>query len=493
MALLHLDHDAKYNGVNIATFHQLRMSKARTIWNFGKNVQILPEHVYQPASTEELLAILAKHRDQKFRAVGSLHAWSDAAKTSGVIVETKRLDSIEIDVNSQTVVVGGGCKVKHLLHALAKQNLTLPSLGLIDEQTVAGATATATHGSGRNSLSHYVMAVEIAHLDQETGEPILTWIESGVELEAVRCSIGLLGIVVVIKFRCRPAYNIEEHATAHTDLDAMLSMESDYPQQQFYLIPWSWNYFGHHRVESAKPRSSLATLYRWYCYLVIDVGLHVAMFVLAKILKSAWAIRFFFNRILPLTIVRKWRVVDDSHAMLTMEHELFRHIEIEVFVQRTNLTAATEFLIDMLCWCGGLPLRNRDATELQIEQLQGLDFEGLKDCYVHHYPICYRRIECDEALISMAAPSRESNEDWYAISLISYQRPTDRQGFFKFADFIGPAMAKLFGARCHWGKYNPLDKAANEQLYPRLAEFQRTAKQYDGNSSFVNEWLDHVI
>ena len=45
------------------------------------------------------------------------------------------------------------------LAELAESKHTLPSLGLIDEQTVAGATATGTHGSGRNSLSHYVQAV----------------------------------------------------------------------------------------------------------------------------------------------------------------------------------------------------------------------------------------------------------------------------------------------------------------------------------------------
>ena len=470
------------------------MSNAQTYWNFGKNVQFLPEQVYQPVSAQELLAILGRHRNQQLRAVGSLHAWSDAAKTSGVVIETNRLDSIEIDIDSQTVVVGGGCKVKQLLHALAEHKLTLPSLGLIDEQTVAGATATATHGSGKNSLSHYIKAVEIAHFDNETGEPVLTWIESGVELQAARCSIGLLGIVVAIKFHCRPRYNVEEHAVAHADLESVLAMESDFPQQQFYLMPWSWNYFGHHRVETNKPRSSLATLYRWYNFLVIDIGLHVAMFVLAKVLKSAWAIRFFFNRILPLTIVRNWRVVDDSHAMLTMEHELFRHIEIELFVQKPQLENATQFLIDILAWCGGTTMQNENDTRAKIEGIGFQShFEILEGCYVHHYPICYRRIQSDDALISMATASHESTDDWYAISLISYQRPSDRSGFFQFANFVGPVFAELFGSRCHWGKYNPLDRQTNEKLYPQFEEFRQVVRRFDRQQAFCNQWLDEVI
>jgi len=64
------------------------------------------------------------------------------------------------------------------------------------------------------------------------------------------------------------------------------------------------------------------------------------------------------------------------------------------------------------------------------------DLSELQGQYVHHYPICFRRIRCDDALMSMAAPS-DSNEDWFAISFISYQWPSERDGFFKFANFIG--------------------------------------------------------
>ena len=470
------------------------MSAKQTIWNFGKNVRIEPEHIYQPGSVDELLVILGRHRNEKIRAVGSLHAWSDAAKTTEVVVRTDHLNSIEIDTASQLVKVGGGCKVKRLLQELAKHGFTLPSVGLIDEQTVAGAVSTATHGSGKRSLSHYIQAVEIAHFDNDTGEAKLSRIDSGIELEAARCSIGLLGIMVSITFRCVPKYNIEEHAAAHANLESVLAMESSHPQQQFYLMPWSWTFFGHHRVECKKVRSSLATIYRWYCFLVVDVGLHVAMFMLAKILKQAWAIRLFFKRVLPLTIIRYWKVVDDSHAMLTMEHELFRHIEIELFVQRAKLKYATSFVTDVLAWCGGTVLQNQGDTLDQINQIGCQDaFDKLKGCYVHHYPICYRRVQCDDALLAMSTASDESTEDWYAISFISYQWPNDRDGFFQFANFIAPAMAELFGGRCHWGKYNPLSQSTNDQLYPRIEEFRGVVKRFDERGAFRNRWLDRVL
>ncbi len=484
--------DRGLSDINLA--RNKKVPSKKTIWNFGKNVSIKPESYFQPTSSDELLTILNEHRGKKLRAVGSLHAWSDAAKTQGVVIELSQINSIEVDQATQTVTVGGGCRVKHLLAELSKHGLTLPSVGLIDEQTVAGAAATATHGSGKHSLSHYIESTTIAHYDNESGEAKLTTIDSGLPLQAARCSIGLLGVVVAIRFRCRPQYNICEHAKAHPSLDSVLDMESDHPQQQFYLMPWSWTYFGHHRVETDRPRSFSATIYRWYCFLVIDVGLHIAIYFLAKLLKQAWAIRFFFKRILPLTIARNWKVVDDSHAMLTMEHELFRHIEIELFVQRSQVRDATKFLIDVLAWFGGQAMIHPAQTEAQLKEVEQLNqLPGFQGRYVHHYPICYRRIENDDALISSAACSQESEEDWYAISLISFHWPGDRKGFFQFADFIGPVFAKLFGGRCHWGKYNPLNKQTNEQLYPQLPEFRKVVEQFDKNAAFKNDWLDQVI
>jgi len=469
------------------------MSVSNAKWNFGKNVCLKPQHFYQPESTDELLAILDRHQDQKIRAIGSLHAWSDVAQSSGVIIETQHLNEIKIDSQSKTVTVGGGCLVKHLLAALAEHDLTLPSVGLIDEQTVAGATSTATHGSGNHSLSNFIQAVELAHYDKQSGQAKLTRIDSGVELEAARCAIGLLGVITKITFRCRAQYNIQEHAAAHASLANVLDQEADFPLQQFYLIPWSWNFLGHHRVETDRPRSRLKALYRWHSYLAIDIGLHVALFFLAKILKQAWAIRFFFNRILPLTILRQWKVVDDSHAMLTMEHELFRHIEIEVFVQRSKLQAATDFLTNVLRLCGRTDARDHQSLQPWLEQLGNhQNLSELQGQYVHHYPICFRRIRCDDVLMSMAAPS-DSNEDWFAISFISYQWPSERDGFFKFANFIGPAIAKLFSGRCHWGKYNPLDKDANERLYPRINEFREVVNRYDPHGNFKNDWLDQSL
>ncbi len=465
------------------------------IENFGRNVSIEPSKIYSIESEAEVLAILQANCGQRIRAIGSLHAWSDIAKTDGILIEMKALNSVEVSADSKSVWVGAGSKVKRLLRKLARHGLTLPSVGLIDEQTVAGATATGTHGSGSNSLSHFIKAVRIAHYDSD-GNASITTIDSGDKLRAARCSLGTLGVIVAIEFECRKQYNIEEHARSHKTLSDAIAMESTHPRQQFYLMPWAWNYVGHHRVESKQPRSRLATLYRLYCFCVIDIGLHLAVALLSRTLKSTAAIRFFFRHILPWTIIRRWKVIDDSHAMLVMEHDLFRHIEIEVFVPRSKVQPATDLLIDIVSIFGGQPKRNADSTDSLLDSANKKSvLESMAGSYCHHYPICFRRVLPDDTMLTATAESEtaSADEDWYSISFISYQCPADRDGFFKFANFIGPLVAELFGGRCHWGKYNPLDRDQNACLYSEMETFKEVVQHYDPDGVFSNDWLNEVV
>jgi len=72
---------------------------------------------------------------------------------------------LDLQMGSRFVRVGAGCTLQLLdkLHATTDQ--TLPTLGAVKKQTIAGAISTGTHGSGRQSLSHFVANVRIAAYD----------------------------------------------------------------------------------------------------------------------------------------------------------------------------------------------------------------------------------------------------------------------------------------------------------------------------------------
>ena len=462
--------------------------------NFGHNLAIRPAAAYTPASEEEVLQILDAHQGQQIHAVGRLHSWSEAAVGDGVLLDLKKLNQVEVQVDGDSfvAVVGAGCQIKRLLRQLDSQaNCTLMSLGLITEQTIAGAISTGTHGSGHHSMSHYVEAVRLARYDPSSGKAIIEDITSGDELLASRCSLGSLGIILAVHIRCRRQYNVQEHFARYSQLSDVLATEASSPIQQFYLLPWHWSFSVQHRREHDGPRSSLAGLYRLYWLLGLDIGLHILILLVARILKIRWLIRLFFRHFVPTLLIRNWKVTDRSSAMLVMKHELFRHIEIELFVQQSQLENALKFSQEVIELAGGRESTLSEDNQQRIEELGLQDsLAELHDQYFHHYPICIRRVVADETLISMASGE---GEDWYAVSFISYVNPADRAGFYLFSSFMARSMSRLYGARPHWGKLCPLNADELEALYPRFADFREICNKLDPQGAFRNRWTETLL
>ena len=460
-----------------------------TIRNFGRNVEFAPAVFHEPTSEAEILEILRRHRGRKIRVVGRLHSWSECVRAEEVCLDLRQLDSVRVARRDGSLMatVGAGCSIRRLLAELRREaGATLPTTGLITAQSIAGAISTGTHGSGRHSLSHYVTEVRLATYDAATGEPVVRVITDPADLRAARCSLGAMGIILSVTIPCRCDYRIEEHAASYDTLEEVLTKEDEYPLQQFYLVPWQWRYYAQHRRETSAPRSRSARLYRWYWLWVIDVGLHVCVLTLARLARSWRAARLFYTRVFPCFVARDWIVVDRAQEMLVMHHDLFRHIEIEVFVKARHVHDALQFVREILSICAG----DADAvTETTKEQLAGAglldDLHALGGRYVHHYPICIRKVLPDDTYISMAA----GDEPYYALSFISFARPRDRDRFLEFARFIASSTARLFEARPHWGKVCPLDSEAVESLYPWLSDFRDACSRYDEARGFSNAWV----
>ena len=461
--------------------------------NFGRNQVLLPSAFYTPADEQEILQILDRHRGQRIRAVGRLHSWSDAVLSDDVLLDLRRLNAVQLHSEGDQLVaeVGAGCQIKRLLKELNRHDATLQSLGLITEQTIAGAISTGTHGSGRHSMSHYVEGVRLARYDASTGKVVIDELSAGEPLQAARCSLGSLGIILSVRIRCREQYNVKEHFTETRRLSHVLDAEASFPLQQFYLIPWRWSYFIQHRREDDQPRSRLARLYRIYWLGVMDYALHLQILLMERVLRSRRLIRFSFRHIVPAFLIRNWKVTDRSSSMLVMKHEAFRHIEIELFVPRDQLADALDFAQETIEVAGG---RQSTLSADNQQRIEGLgmqeDLARLHDQYFHHYPICVRRVLPDDTLISMASGS---GQDWYALSFISYAKPARRAGFHLFASFMARSMSRLFHARPHWGKVCPLEADELTSLYPRFDAFRTICNTLDPQGVFQNDWTTALL
>lgn len=132
--------------------------KTRKRWrNHTGNQSVEPLRIYRPGTLEELREIVRTARDDRttVRAVGSGHAWSDVALTTGYLVRTDRLNRpLEVDHlrsdwdGPRLERVQAGIRLRELNQVLAKKRLALRQMGGYDAQTVAGVISTSTHGSG---------------------------------------------------------------------------------------------------------------------------------------------------------------------------------------------------------------------------------------------------------------------------------------------------------------------------------------------------------
>lgn len=294
-----------------------------------------------------------------------------------------------------------------------------------------------------------------------------------------------------VGFRPRSQYCVEEHFYRYRNLDDVLTAEERFPLQQFFFVPWLWSYFAQHRREVVAPRSFLAKIYRGYFFCTFDIAFHLVVLAIARVLRSRRLAKVFYRFIMPFTVIRNWRVVDRSSDMLVMEHQLFRHIEIEVFVTRSKLAGILLYVEEILRHADGQPnaISSASRDRLASHGLWG-PVEDLKGQFTHHYPICVRKVLPDDTLISMASGGTEPH---YAISFISYARPDERESFFAFAEVLCHTTAALFDARPHWGKVCPLTETEASRLYLDLPRFRSECEQHDPSGTFRNDWVSQIL
>ncbi len=471
------------------------------LWNFGRNVISRPRDLYTPRDEAEVLRILDRHAGQRIRVVGSWHSWSRVLESDQVLLDLRHLNHVEIAAVSPptSVRIGGGCQIKQVLAALERlAGMTLPSVGFISEQTVAGAISTSTHGSGAHSLSQYVLEVRVARYDQTTGQAAIVTIDAGDELLAARCSLGALGIILSVTMQIRPLYHVEETFREYRTVEDVLAQQRQYPLQQFYLVPWRWTLFAQHRREVQGASSATLWLYQWYRFLVFDVAMHLVILTLVKLLRAHAVVRAVFRWVIPACVVRNWSVIGPASRQLIMEHELFRCVETEVFVRGSQLSDALQFVKLTLVAADNartdLPARYLQqladsGTEQKLQQLRGR--------YCHHYPICVRRVLPEQTLISMASEQglqiTQADGDWFAITLTNYHRGEQRRPFDQLAEFLTGSMATLFAARPHWGKICQAKASQITALYPGFERFRELVQQADRDAVFRNDWTAELL
>src|ERR1039458_8658534 len=125
--------------------------------NWAGNQAAVPQRVITPRSAEEVAGAvtLAARDGLAVRMTGSGHSFPPVAVTTGVMLCPGGLRAVRaVDAAAGEVTVEAGCRLRDLNEQLFAHGLALANMGDIQEQTVAGAIQTGTHGTGRDLGGH---------------------------------------------------------------------------------------------------------------------------------------------------------------------------------------------------------------------------------------------------------------------------------------------------------------------------------------------------
>ncbi|SDP14753.1 FAD-binding protein [Lentzea jiangxiensis] len=166
--------------------------------NWAGNITFTSAQAVAPASAEELRAVV--RGSSAVHVVGSGHSFNTVADTTGTLVSLSAMPEV-FEVSGRTVRVSAGMTLATLAVRLEAAGLALHTLPSLPHITVAGAIATATHGSGSRSLAGAVRSVEVLRGDG-----------SVVELTSAGApvSLGGLGVVTTVTLDVVPSFQVAQ-------------------------------------------------------------------------------------------------------------------------------------------------------------------------------------------------------------------------------------------------------------------------------------------
>ncbi len=212
--------------------------------NWAREQYCAPSSIVRPTSEAELADVVSRaaQRGERVRAVGTGHSFTDCACTDGTMIDMTGLHRVlDADPATGLVTIEGGAKLHTLGPQLAARGLGLENQGDIDAQSITGATATATHGTGARftNLSARIVGLRLV---TASGEVLsLTQGSDGDDFLAARVAIGALGVISQVTVQTVPLYtlhrNDERRALTETlqRLDEFVDSNDHF---EFFVFPY---------------------------------------------------------------------------------------------------------------------------------------------------------------------------------------------------------------------------------------------------------------
>ncbi|MCQ4083010.1 FAD-binding protein [Streptomyces sp. RB6PN25] len=427
------------------------------VWrNWAGNVTARPRRTVTPASVDELAAVVREAAEDGLtvKAVGTGHSFTAAAATEGVLIRPDRLAAVRsVDEKAGTVTVEAGLPLHQLNRMLDAHGLSLTNMGDIMQQTVAGATSTGTHGTGRDSGS---IATQIKGLELVCADGSVLHCsadENADVFAAARIGLGALGVIGSITFGVEPSFLLaaREEPTGFDQVTSQFDqLVAENEHFEFYWFPHTDGCNTKRNNRSQGPAAPLTRARGWIDDELLSNGVFQLACALGKAVPAAVpGIAQISSRALSARTY-----TDTAYKVFTSPRRV-RFVEMEYAVPR-------EAAVDALREVKAMVERSR----LRIS-----------------FPVEVRVAPADDIALSTAS-GRET-----AYIAVHMYRGSRYQEYFTAVERIMVAHE----GRPHWGKMHTRDAAYLSAAYPRFAEFTALRDRLDPQRLFANGYLRRVL
>ena len=432
------------------------MSERRQWSNWAGNQRCAPSVIEHPRDEHELATVVkaASAASQTVKAIGTGHSFTDIGCTDGRMVVLDRYDRVlRVDDQALTVTVQSGITIRALNRALARRGLAMPNLGDIAYQTISGAIATATHGTG-SSLGG--IATQVIGLELVTGDGSVVRCSADEEpdvFHAARVGLGALGIVSTVTLQCVPAFRLHALEQPMRIDDILEQLDDLVDGNDHFEFFW----FPHTPMCSTKRNNrtddAVSTRGRWKEWRDHVLFENVFFGAQCRIGRARPSLIPRLNARTASQLGKVWRI-ERSHKVFASPRYVHFY-EMEYSIARAHCADALRQLRAFI-----------DTSGLQIG-----------------FPVEVRFVAGDDIPLSTAY----GGERCYVA--VHVYRKMQHEQYFRGVE----AIMREFDGRPHWGKLHYRTAADLAPAYPEWDRFQAVRSRLDPEGRFRNAYLNRVL
>lgn len=413
--------------------------------NWAGNYVYHAANIHEPVTVEQIQELVV--RSPKLKALGTRHSFNDIADSSGDLISLKHFNKIiAIDREHRTVTVEAGVRYGELARWLHGQGYALHNLASLPHISVAGACATATHGSGDR---HGNLATAVTGMEMVTGRGeivVFSREQDHEQLEGAVVGLGGLGVITQLTINISPTFEmrqdvyenlplvqLQEHFDELTSSAYSLSLFTDWRSPVFNQV-WVKRQVPAGAALKAEPQLFGAKLATSHLHPIPDLSAENCTEQMG--IGGPW-----FERL--------------PHFRMGFTPSSGEELQSEYVLPRQHAYAA---------FCAMDRLRKHIAPLLQISEVRTIAADNL------WMSPCYKQ--------ACVAIHFTWKQDWDAVQHV--------------LPMIEEAL-EPFNARPHWGKLFTMSHRQLRGLYEKMPDFQDLLQRYDPQGKFLNQFLEQHI